>query len=490
MKNWVKITFVALLALFIFFRLGPILNRTLPYTYDQGRDFIKADEQVTNMRPTFIGPTTGIDGLFHGAWWYYLLIIPRIIFNGSPIGFYYFMLAIALSANILFFLFLRKKLNDLAALLFLAIVAVSPYFIPMGFTPSNNIIVPTVILALISLVFCLFEKKNTRLTYLGLGLALSFVFEFEVAFGLFMIPAFIATSLLFREVRIKLYNLKNLPFLLAGLVIPVLPRALFELKNNFLQSKTILEFFIKPKLHNPKPFMMVLNDRINLFIDYGKGIFFDRSVVLAAAVLMFTIVAFFLFRKSNKMAPVTKFLTTLVGFLFAISLYYKDNFWFNYYEGIQYIFLTLFLIAFYLLTRKRQFYSMLILGFFMVLAFFGMFRDLKKPAPDKLIGLAEAEKTMDYVLSQVGKNDYCLRIYTPPVIPHTYVYLMNYQSRVNGYKISKFDFTNKTCYFIVESDNFDFRVKQWREGNEPHDGALVKKEVISGNVTVEKWDVR
>ena len=91
-KKQLLLLFILPLILFYLFRVGSILHQTVSYTYDQGRDFLKTAEIVLYKNPTFIGPTTGIMGIYHGAWWYYILAIAFILFNGSPIGFYWFNL--------------------------------------------------------------------------------------------------------------------------------------------------------------------------------------------------------------------------------------------------------------------------------------------------------------------------------------------------------------------------------------------------------------
>ena len=76
---------VAIVSVFLLLRMKPLLAHSVAYTYDQGRDMMKAAEIVIYKNPTFIGPTTGIEGLFHGAWWYYYLTIPFMFFGGNPI---------------------------------------------------------------------------------------------------------------------------------------------------------------------------------------------------------------------------------------------------------------------------------------------------------------------------------------------------------------------------------------------------------------------
>ena len=178
MKKWIRIiAFLSLLIIFVYLRLKPIINQTVPYTYDQGRDFLKAEEIVRFKNLTFIGPTTGIMGINHGAWWYYLLSIPYFIFNCWPMGFYYFMFFISLVGNLCFYYFLKKEFNLNTALLFLSIVSISPYFIPLSFFASNNIITPYIILFLIVSIYYLFKTKK-YIWFFFLALSSGFVHEF------------------------------------------------------------------------------------------------------------------------------------------------------------------------------------------------------------------------------------------------------------------------------------------------------------------------
>ena len=104
MRNLFYILFLTFTALFIYFRIGSILYKTVGYTYDQGRDFIAGSNIILLKKLPFIGPTTGINGLFHGSWWYYLLVIPYCLFGGAPIGYYWF--------NFFYFFYICFKANN------------------------------------------------------------------------------------------------------------------------------------------------------------------------------------------------------------------------------------------------------------------------------------------------------------------------------------------------------------------------------------------
>ena len=63
-------------------RMKGILGETSGFTYDQGRDLIEA-AKIAGGNLTFIGPTTGAAGLFHGPLWYWILAVFVLIGKGD-----------------------------------------------------------------------------------------------------------------------------------------------------------------------------------------------------------------------------------------------------------------------------------------------------------------------------------------------------------------------------------------------------------------------
>lgn len=487
-KKLIKIIlFLIIFGIFIYLRITPILNQTVPYTYDQGRDFLKAEEIVRFKNMTFLGPTTGIMGLNHGPWWYYFLSISYFFFNGYPLGFYYFMFIFSIIANLLFFYFLQKEYNFKTALLFLTIVSVSPYFIGISFFVSNNIVVPYIILGLIISIFYLFKNKNHSFWIFLTGLFLGFIHEFEVSFGLFIIPIFLLLTLIFKKIR-KIFLIKTgiLNFLL-GLFIAFLPRILFETKHGFSQTKTLIKFIISPKLHNPKPFKIVFYDRINLFINYFKSIFIEYNLYLAIFALLTVISIVVFYKKNLKKHFYLIFNIFLIVFLFLTSLFYKDNFWANYYEGIQYLMLFIFLICFYILDKNHRFFGKIILIVFMIYAitFFvnNLYFDNNKIKDFKAI-----DKAVNYIVNKNGKKDFCVRIYTPPVIPYTYNYLFSYYSKIKNIPYPKENWINNRCYFIIEKDDYLFRFEEWMKNNIPENSHIISTHKINNDIKIELWE--
>lgn len=481
---------VGIIVFYVLIRIKPLQFQTVGYTYDQGRDFLKVAEMITTHKPTFIGPTTGINGLYHGAWWYYVLIIPFLLFKGSPIGFYYFNLIVQLGSLIVFSLFAKKYFGNRLAILMTLLISLSPYFAFTSLFVGNNIMVLPVMLGFLITNFQILEEKkikNPLLIALLTGLFLGLIGEFELSFGLFLIPTYFLALFIFKKFRTFYSHLPNLGLFLLGLGFIFTPRMLFEIKNKFLQTKTLFSFFLKPKLYNPKPYIDVLKDQVILFKGYYEGLFPHPALTLIVSLLLIFIIVYFIKSKAKIYVQSLIFFSYLLGMLFLFSTFYKDNFWGNYYEGIQYIFV--FIIAILLTTKMRMklWNQYLLIG---LLIFFGISQIITSwRTTPKFEGLAVQRAIVTYILDhEKNTQNYCVRIYTPPVIPHTYNYLFAYEKMKIKVSLPGSEWVDGTCWFIMEPDPFNFRLNDWKKINEPEKKAIVTSKKIQ-DVLVNHYEV-
>lgn len=457
--------------IYIAVRIPSLLTHSVAYTYDQGRDFIAGANIFLAHHIPFIGPTTGINGLFHGSWWYYYLTIPFLIFKGLPIGYYYANLFIHLISLIVLLWFIKKKTNYLLAFFVGMFVAFSPYFIFTSLFVGNNIMVLPVLLLFLITNYYTFKEKGKKHLFLFFfnGLLLGFVAEFELSFGLFIIPTYVIAYFIFPSLRAVAKNIQALGLTLLGLALAFAPRALFELKNHFEQTKILLSFITKPKLYNPKPFIDILHDRTFLFIGYWKGIFPNIYwCYFFSIALLLTIIYVFINKK--KIDAYVFFLGYLILALFLFSLSYKDNFWGNYYEGIQYImvFLIIFILA--QLNLKTKFMNAIFIAVISIFSISQLALIFTNKTPPKKDGLAIQEDVVNVILQkESSRADFCVRIYTPPVIPHTYNYLFLYNELKGKMKPPSSEWINDSCWFIVEADSYKKRRDDWLAVNEPKD---------------------
>src|SRR3989338_2214356 len=79
-------------------RFSGILSNSFAFTYDVGRDMLAVRNIIVDHKFSLIGPTTGVEGIFYGPWWYLILSIPFFLFSGNPQGIAFFMGLIGVAA--------------------------------------------------------------------------------------------------------------------------------------------------------------------------------------------------------------------------------------------------------------------------------------------------------------------------------------------------------------------------------------------------------
>ncbi len=490
-KFWGLFIFSLLIFLFCYFRLKPIFFQTVPYTYDQGRDFLKVQEIVRDLNPTLIGPTSGIPGLFHGAWWYYFLAIPYIIFSGLPVGFSIFIFIVSFFQVIFFSYFLKKEFGWLTALIFALFVTGSSYFITMSFFVISSVFTfPFILLFLYSAY--LFLKTENKKYFFWLFLWIGFILEAELPTGLFTGIAFVLTLLLLGKLKL-LFSKDGFKKACLGFMIPLTPRLLFEVIKGFPQSKTVLKFFLNPEFHNSKPFFDIFKDRLFLFNNYLISSFpFDNSYIAYGIFAISIIGIFIAFIKSDK--RIKNFLIfppLMIVLFFLLSCLYKDNFWSNYYEGIGYYFILTIALGFYGFSKlENKLIKNLPWLIFVFLFLFNVSKFAKETKNNQVVndGLRKQLITVNRIYEiNKEKNNFCVRIYTPPVIPYTYNYLFDYYHNFKNKVRPTINYANNQCWYIFEDDSYKFRIDQYRKDHIPTTGKLIKRESIHKDVFLELW---
>lgn len=227
-----------------FLRLQGVFTNSFAFTYDVGRDMLALWDIVYFHKITLIGATTGLPGIFYGPWWYFLLTPFFIIFSGNPQGIALTMGLIG-TASIIPGYFLGKRLGGkFLGLAIAGLISISPNLISLAAQIWNPNIAPffvILILLLLSRIY-LSDKKEKSKYYFLLGFLLAFNADLEIVFGL-LLSIGIVLSLIFTLKR-KI-SLKNIVFLVSGGIVVLSPRIFFELRHQFLMTKSLFGFFAK-----------------------------------------------------------------------------------------------------------------------------------------------------------------------------------------------------------------------------------------------------
>lgn len=443
-----KKIFLILIGLNILLSAYWLVMGDIHYDRDVARDFLVIDDIVKNNHLTLLGPRSSIPGLFHGPLWFYLNVPAFLVGGGNPlvIGWFWFLLSV-IFLWIIFFV--AKKLFDFkTALLSALLLSVNSIINPsIGLKNFYN---PYGAVFLFPVFFWFFYQyiNTVKIRHLVVSLlALGFIIQFQIAFGIPMLLATLFFLIYFLFIRKKFFHFAALTILL----IPLSTFILFDLRHNFLQAKTLQNFFQAQETISNNLLVSFFNHTYNLtlnlfdFLSPGKNI-------LTAVVAISTIVMFiFSFKKSKKEQ---KNVYLLFGYLF-LSFWISSFFFQGGSGNYFWPFLPLIIIMF------CSFYKFINIRIFMI--FFAVLylinlksgisaisdfkSDISNRGPHSWsFNLQVAKK-----IYQDAKGDFGYFTYSPDVYSYQQRYAMIYAKKFFP-EINSFSSAKKPLTYLIEVD--------------------------------------
>jgi len=226
------IFFVSFLASLII-KVLAIWGNNIPITYDQGRDLVDLRQMVVTHNPRLVGPTTSINGVLLGPFYYYFLLIPFIVFGGNPMALIFWQIIWFQISILLLWLVLRKKSIALSNIIGILLSLLPTGFYTARYFWNANTMPIFTILFFTSIIYFLENYSTKRSLLVGLISGLSL--QIEAAFGILFFPFTILYFL------IKRISLKNFIFCFTGFFVTLLPQLLFELRHGFIMTKILLD---------------------------------------------------------------------------------------------------------------------------------------------------------------------------------------------------------------------------------------------------------
>ncbi|HUD45095.1 MAG TPA: hypothetical protein VMR41_06115 [Patescibacteria group bacterium] len=487
----VKLSYILLaliLLIGLWFRIQGPLWGLFAYTYDVGRDLLAVNEIVHHLKIPLIGPTTGMEGVFYGPWWYYILTIPFIVFNGNPSGISFFMALLGVLTAFLSFLVGRKIGGELTGLILASLVSFSPGMI------SSQIWNPYLALPFIMLLFYFiaqsYEEKTQRriLVFFFIGLCLGFIFDSEIFFGmLFCIGTFLGLVITLR----KSFKIKYILSLIGGFVVVLLPRIFFDLRHQFLISSHFISTLTHgvPQTHYT-PFLSRINQLKDIFWGMWENVLVNNIAVLGIVILLITILLlFFTFRKGNKLEK--NFIILSLTILITFFVYFSTNstdVYSHFVIGMPLLFIFIFGLVLSQTLRVAK--GKLIVGVLMltILLIFLSPGQIKKSFDHSWVGDASVYKNelavVSYVYQQADGRQFSTQVFTPNGINETYQYLFLW------YGTGKYHYVPtdgaKLAYYIVEPDTQynNYRQKLWLNEH-VKDGKIIQQKTLQGDILVQ-----
>src|SRR3989344_7601169 len=352
-KIFIFFGLLIILAIGSWLRLSGILSNSFAFTYDVGRDMLAVENILVNHKVPLIGQTTGIEGIFYGPWWYFILSIPFFIFSGNPHGIAFFMAFIGITTILLGYIIGKKIGGVFLGIIFSAFISISSLMIMSSSQIWNPNIVPLFVILVLLVLFKIYlpDKKNKSKYYFLLGFILALIADLEIVYGL-LLSIGIILSVIF-TVKRKI-SIKFISYFVFGVLIILFPRIFFEIRHQFLMTKSIISFFSNGNSSEVSAISNVFTNRFNIFFDQFNFTLAAENKFIGLFILLFiSFTLLFLYKKTN--ASIKNFINTslIVLSVFLLgTIFFSHDIWPHYLVGIPVFYILLFGISLYLLSKK------------------------------------------------------------------------------------------------------------------------------------------
>jgi 4-amino-4-deoxy-L-arabinose transferase-like glycosyltransferase len=372
------------------------LEGSLMFLGDQGRDALAMKRMLIDHDLPFIGPITSVGGFYLGPLYFYLMAPFLWLARYNPVGPAMATALLGIITIPVLYLIAEKMLSKqtagFAALLYtLAVIPISETRSAWNPNPMP--------LAALGIIYGLYQavckKKPNWLLLSAFSLAVALQLHYMIVFlGPFLVWQIILS---WRQPKLRMKLLQGLAIFL----LVMSPLILFEIKNNFLNFKGLIEFLTKNEYSQLDWFQVFKNLRgrseqaIGMILGFGRYTNFirtwiTRGVLIASAV--------FLIKK-----PKPGLLMVIIWLLSTIAVLavYHSNVYPHY---LGFLFPAVFLLTGEILSRFK---GKLIV---FTLAFFSLFIFRNYPQISKILSykgnLNSVKQTSQFIEKDIKANQH------------------------------------------------------------------------------------
>jgi len=478
-KSTLLLIIILGLALFLrVFRTSDLMG----FYYDQGRDGLIIWDLIHKGKLFLIGPTTGIEGIFLGPFYYYLIAPFYALGNGNPVFPSVGLAVINVLAIAVLYYIGSKYFNKATGLLASLLITVSANLISAHRWLSNP--TPLPLFALLALLSLLKIIHGFKKWWPILGLCAGLSLQLEAASAVFFIPAsFLILLVNFGRIR---SGLKTALFGVIAFGLTLLPQLYFDFRHDHILLKAFNRFLLSEKSFQPEV-VGFFSNRLKFYFDNFSNILFIEkpTAVIAGLFLLILLLVFSkkLFQKS--FAALLIWWATPLIFL----LFYHGNHgyvWGYYFTGIYPVFVLLISALLVFVFNK----SILFRPFILIFIFMSLFQNLKQIKADlfrpypSVISLTTSTQAVDWAYRDANGMDFNIDVYVPPVIPFAYQYLVLWRGETFFHTQPLQGLTSR-LYTIHEPENErpEYLVK-WLKRQDSY--GPVEAQTKFGDVTVER----
>lgn len=407
------------------------------FWYDPARDLILATQNLHKL--TFIGPTTGIPGIFYGPYWIWLLSI-GLLFSQDPR--IVIFIALTIPYFILLPVLLWKWRNQfgfvtISSLWLLFILGPGMQYATNPWNPFPAPLLFCLLITLIALSKDTLKIKLKNIDIFLVGLLSGLIINFHISFGLAVAAGvgfyYIIYNAFFsktKKSRKQIFTDSILLMLLYcfGIFIVFVPFVLFEIRHGFHQIQTAINVFTA---NGSVVLVRGLSD-LQILEQFGNTLANLLKIPLGFAVVLLLVGLGLLYnqKKQEKLQLNTadkKLLLLLVTVTIAMLILYltsKNPVWGYHFIGVEILFL--FLLGF--IASKSSFFKFMLTAWVIISLLHQLPTIIQSFTDDRLSSptLANKEYIVKLIKKDAREKAYEVYAYNPPIYVYDYSYLFSW----------------------------------------------------------------
>ncbi|MCX6705768.1 MAG: glycosyltransferase family 39 protein [Candidatus Woesebacteria bacterium] len=467
------------------------LNAILGFYYDQGRDALSIWNLWHLGNIPFIGPTTGIAGIFRGPLYYYLIAPFYLIGKGNPIYPSVFLSLTTVIASGLMY-YLGFKIQDRVTGLIAAIISCFSFNIIMASRWLSNP-TPMLLLSMLFVWMLILIVEGKKWAWApAIFIATVSLFHFGSAGEVFYFVALLVVFVWQLKLR-RLPNKKIIIWSTVLVLLTLLPLIAFDIKNHGLIVENIKKFLFTEGSFKLPAWWMV-GDKFDFYYDVFTNKLFNARYYYERFLLGGVLLIFFynlhrLIKKDGVKVLVLLLSSVILGVVFFQGNF--GNFYDYYLTGYYLPFLLLFAIT--LGSIRKSYLGKIFVIYFIYIFLSNNSAILKFKLMDKgdgpnSISFWAQKQAIAWIYNDTKGKDFNVDVYVPPVIPYAYDYLFKWlptTPRLRGTKGNLVENNIPLLYLLYEHDpDHQERIDAWMARQK----GIAKSEEIKkfGAITVER----
>lgn len=426
------------------------LKDGLHFGYDQARDALVIAKIIETKKIILIGPTTGIQGVFLGPFYYYLLLPFYWLGKGNPL-FPIVGLAVLNSLGIyLAYLLGKKMFNRQIGIFFGFLVSFSAIAIQFSRTMFNPNPLIFISMLMFYLSYLVHQGKTKFLPWVALLAGLSL--QTELANAFFLLLALV----LYLLPSVKKIGFKKIAFSAGIFLLTFMPQVLFDLRHESLLFTALKNNFINDQ--NKTSLSAVWQSRPLFLANWFIGTIFPQikfqSSLLYLVILTFLflvlIFPLILYKRHKHWRSSINLLLLWLFVPVVCYLFYTGNYglFFDYYLISLFIpfYLLLSLSLSQLLSSK---FKIIFLSFFLVINLY--YSGVFIPTDKFGYSIGRLKQAVSYILSKADSTT-TISARSPNGIPATYEYLFYLLAKNTSNEDIFYRQGNQDVFVIYEPD--------------------------------------